>query len=51
MLLVLLQAGTSWGDENAPARDPKQPVNEAYTAKIKKYTTAPAFTIPGSPGA
>src|SRR5579859_1182592 len=33
-------------DETAPARDPKQPVNEAYTAKIKKYTTAPVFTSP-----
>src|ERR1700740_2408705 len=46
MLLVFLQPGTSRGDENAPARDPKQPVNEAYTAKIKKYTTAPTFTSP-----
>src|SRR3954466_2293208 len=27
-------------------RDAKQPVNEAYTAKIKKYTTAPYFTSP-----
>jgi len=27
-------------DETAPARDPKQPINEAYTAKIRKYTTA-----------
>ncbi len=33
-------------DETAPARDPKQPINEAYTAKIKKYTTAPVFTSP-----
>src|ERR1700756_2505487 len=46
MLLVFLQAGRAWADENAPARDPKQPVNEGYTAKIKKYTTAPYFTSP-----
>jgi hypothetical protein len=32
--------------ETAPARDPKQPVDEAYTAKIKKYTTQPTFTSP-----
>ena len=30
----------------APARDPKQAVDEAYTAKIQKYTTAPYFTSP-----
>jgi hypothetical protein len=34
------------GDETAPARDPKQAVDEAYTAKIQKYTTAPYFTSP-----
>jgi hypothetical protein len=28
------------------ARDPKQPIDEAYTAKIKQYTTDPAFTSP-----
>src|SRR5712692_98411 len=32
--------------ETAPARDPKQDVDEAYTAKIQKYTTAPYFTSP-----
>src|SRR5256712_3789217 len=32
--------------ESAPGRDPKQPVDEAYTAKMKKYTTAPYFTSP-----
>src|SRR5208282_4580974 len=32
--------------ETAPARDPKQPVDEAYTAKIRKYTTAPYFSSP-----
>jgi len=39
--------GTAWaGDETAPARDPKQAVDETYTAKIQKYTTAPYFTSP-----
>src|ERR1700732_4882117 len=47
MLLVILSSGTPVrADEAAPARDPKQPINEAYTAKIKKYTTAPVFTSP-----
>ncbi len=31
---------------NPYARDPKQPVDEAYTAKIKEYTTAPYFSSP-----
>ena len=40
-------AGAAWRDgETAPARDPKQPVDEAYTAKIRKYTTQPFFTSP-----
>jgi hypothetical protein len=32
--------------ETAPARDPKQPIDEAYTAKIHKYTTQPYFSSP-----
>jgi hypothetical protein len=32
--------------ETAPGRDPKQAVDEGYTAKMKKYTTAPYFTSP-----
>jgi len=32
--------------ETAPGRDPKQAVDEAYTAKIKKYTTQASFTSP-----
>jgi hypothetical protein len=32
--------------DTQPGRDPKQPVDEAYTAKIKKYTTEPFFTSP-----
>src|SRR5262245_9563093 len=32
--------------ETQPGRDPKQPIEEAYTAKMKKYTTQPFFTSP-----
>ena len=32
--------------ETVPGRDPKQPVDEAYTAKIHKYTTASYFSSP-----
>src|SRR5260370_25345512 len=32
--------------ETAPTRDAKQPVDDVYTAKIKKYTTQPFFTSP-----
>src|SRR5277367_4096022 len=48
LLLLLSLAGTpALADgETAPARDPKQPVDDAYTAKIKKYTTQPFFTSP-----
>jgi hypothetical protein len=36
-----------WGDgETSPARDPKQPVDPAYTEKIHKYTTQPYFSSP-----
>ena len=28
------------------ARDPKQPVDQAYSAKIKQYTTDPSFGSP-----
>jgi hypothetical protein len=33
-------------DDTSPARDPKQAVDEAYTAKIRNYTTRPYFTSP-----
>ena len=37
----------AWADgETPPGRDPKQPVDEPYTEKIHKYTTAPVFTSP-----
>ncbi|MGA2421988.1 MAG: M14 family zinc carboxypeptidase [Candidatus Acidiferrum sp.] len=46
-ILLAMTAGAALGaDETAPARDPKQAVDEAYSAKIKKYTTAPEFTSP-----
>ena len=32
--------------ETQPGRDAKQPIDEAYTAKMKKYTTEPFFTSP-----
>src|SRR5437667_5200330 len=43
--------GGSSGDSknhpaDAPARDPKQPVDEDYTKKIKEYTTQPFFNSP-----
>jgi hypothetical protein len=47
LLFLFITAGAAaWADETGPARDPKQPVDEAYTAKIKKYTTQPYFTSP-----
>jgi hypothetical protein len=54
LLLLLFVTGTVAlagtmalaGDETAPGRDPKQAVDEAYTAKIHKYTTQPFFTSP-----
>ena len=32
--------------DTPPGRDPKQPIDEAYTRKIEKYTTEPFFTSP-----
>ena len=46
LLALLPLSSAACADESAPARDPKQPINEAYTAKIKRYTTAPVFTSP-----
>jgi hypothetical protein len=47
LFLILAQRAARAADgESAPARDPKQAVDEAYTAKIQKYTTAPYFTSP-----
>src|SRR5713101_464253 len=46
LLLLAVTPALAPADETAPARDPKQPINEGYTAKIKKYTTAPYFNSP-----
>ena len=44
---LFVTSATAWADgETAPARDPKQPVDTAYTEKIHKYTTQPYFTSP-----
>ncbi|HTZ46082.1 MAG TPA: M14 family zinc carboxypeptidase [Verrucomicrobiae bacterium] len=44
---ALFSSATAFADgDTQPARDPKQPVDEAYTAKIQKYTTAPYFSSP-----
>jgi Zinc carboxypeptidase len=46
LFLFIVVCVAAWADETGPARDPKQPVDEAYTAKIKKYTTQPYFISP-----
>ncbi|HEY2457451.1 MAG TPA: M14 family zinc carboxypeptidase [Candidatus Acidoferrum sp.] len=47
LLLVTLTCQRALADgETIPGRDPKQPVDEAYTAKIHKYTTQPYFSSP-----
>ena len=44
---ALLTCGILLADgDTQPGRDPKQPVDEAYTAKIHKYTTQPYFSSP-----
>jgi hypothetical protein len=44
-LLVLL-TGVLAAAQSKYARDPKQPVDQEYTKKIKEYTTAPYFLSP-----
>lgn len=46
LALLVMVCMAARADEAAPARDPAQPVDEAYSAKIKKYTTAPQFSSP-----
>ncbi len=47
LLAATLGGAARAGDgETQPARGANQPVDEAYTAKIKKYTTEPYFTSP-----
>src|SRR6476660_9052667 len=38
--------GGAQSPSNPYARDPKQPIDEPYTQKIKEYTTEPFFTSP-----
>jgi hypothetical protein len=47
-LVVSLGCGSvaSGDGETAPARDSQQAIDEAYTAKLHKYTTASFFTSP-----
>src|ERR1700692_797569 len=46
-IIALATSGIALADgETPPARDPKQAIDEAYTAKIRKYTTAPVFASP-----
>ncbi|HXN23069.1 MAG TPA: M14 family zinc carboxypeptidase [Candidatus Dormibacteraeota bacterium] len=35
-----------FANDTAPARDPKQPIDEEYTKKIREYTTQPFFSSP-----
>jgi len=45
--LALAMCGTAFAAANNPyARDPDQPVDQAYTAKIAKYTTQADFNTP-----
>src|SRR5258708_12846944 len=47
LFLILAPSPAAAADgETAPARDPKQAIDEPYTAKIQKYTTASYFTSP-----
>src|SRR3954468_3756908 len=43
--LLLAPSGRA-ADQSPPARDPAQPVDEAYTRKIREYTTEPFFLSP-----
>jgi uncharacterized membrane protein YgcG len=50
LLLVAIPAHAAFaqGDPSAakPGRDPKQPIDEEYTKKIREYTTEPFFLSP-----
>jgi Zinc carboxypeptidase len=43
---LLLVAGPLCAGDDAPGRDPKQPVDDEYTKKIHEYTTASYFSSP-----
>ncbi|HEV7501702.1 MAG TPA: M14 family zinc carboxypeptidase, partial [Vicinamibacteria bacterium] len=43
---LLLAAAAHAADDSPPGRDPAQPIDEAYTRKIRAYTTEPFFLSP-----
>ena len=45
-LLVTISAGAQVVPDTTYARDPKQPIDESYTAHIKQYTTGDSFLSP-----
>src|SRR5260370_26169872 len=45
-LILAPRAARAADGETTPARDPKQAIDEAYSAKIQKYTTALYFISP-----
>jgi Zinc carboxypeptidase len=46
LMAVASSTGISQSPSNPYARDAKQPADEAYTQKLKEYTTEPFFTSP-----
>ena len=44
--LFSASAARAQSNETAPGRDPKVAIDDAYTAKIKQYTTEPYFSSP-----
>ncbi len=44
--VVAMMAPTLRAQDTNFARDPNQPIDQAYTKKIRKYTTEPYFTSP-----
>ena len=46
LIVAAVGRGFAQSPSNPYARDPKQPIDEGYTAKIKEYTTAPYFNSP-----
>ncbi|HZS08866.1 MAG TPA: M14 family zinc carboxypeptidase [Blastocatellia bacterium] len=46
LAVVTLAASAQTAVQIKPSRDPKQPVDEEYTQKIREYTTAPFFNSP-----
>src|SRR6266536_2155107 len=46
LCLLVTAALASAAEDLRPGRDPAQPVDEAYTKKIREYTTEPSFLSP-----